>query len=119
MLSNFPKTKAEFDKIEPDLAKEIEKRLERELEPSVGAPDLDGYDKSDLWDDLPQVDSKTVMKVSGVVKQFLGIPLDPKIVKKGGYNSPLIHVVKELMNNLKQDYFKKINVNKHQETVAA
>ncbi len=120
MSNNFPKTKAEFDKIAPALAKDIEKRLVRELVPSNDAPDLDGSDESDLWVGLPHVDSKTVMKVSGVVKKYLGISLDPKIVKKGGYQTPPKDVALELMNNLKQDYFKKTKIlHLPQETVTA
>ena len=69
---------------------------------------------------LPQVDSKTMMKVSGVVKNYLGISLDPKIVKKGGYHLPLEHVVEDLMNSLRMDYFKKAKIiNTSEETVAA
>ena len=120
MSNNPPNNEAEFDEIAPSLALDIKKRLERELVPSDGAPNLDGSDKSDLWSDMPQVDSKTVMKVSGVVKNYLGIPLDPKIVKKGGYHLPLEQVVEELMNCLKIDYFKKAKtINISQETVTA
>ena len=39
----------------------------------------------DLWDDLPMVDSKAIVRSSPLFKQYLGVPLDIKLVRKGGY----------------------------------
>ena len=50
-------------------------------------PDLGGDPKSDLWSGLPEVDSKTVAKLSPVVKGLLGRRLNPKWIRKGGYPS--------------------------------
>lgn len=41
----------------------------------------------DLWDSMPTVDSKAIARSSPIFKRHLGIPLDPKLIRHGGYNS--------------------------------
>lgn len=41
----------------------------------------------DLWDNLPEIDSKTVARSSPIFKKHLGIPLNVKLIKSGGYDS--------------------------------
>ena|SRR5438093_374320 len=41
----------------------------------------------DLWDDMPVVDSKTVARTSPIFEKYLGIPLDVKLIRRGGYSS--------------------------------
>jgi hypothetical protein len=53
---------------------------------------------SDLWD-LPPVDSKTVCKLSPVVKSAIGHSIDPKWIRKGGYASvdaAISHVLSQI-----------------------
>jgi len=40
-----------------------------------------------LWDGMPTVDSKAVARTSPIFKKHLGIPLDVKLVRAGGYAS--------------------------------
>jgi hypothetical protein len=42
---------------------------------------------ADLWDDMPAVDSKTVARTSPIFERHLGIPLDVKLIRPGGYSS--------------------------------
>jgi len=42
---------------------------------------------ADLWDDMPVVDSKTVARTSPIFERHLGIPLDIKLIRPGGYRS--------------------------------
>src|SRR3954462_6721556 len=44
-------------------------------------------DELDLWDDMPTIDSKAVARTSPIFKKYLGIPLDPKLIRAGGYMS--------------------------------
>lgn len=41
----------------------------------------------DLWDDMPVVDSKAVARASPLFEQHLGLPLDVKLIRAGGYKS--------------------------------
>lgn len=41
----------------------------------------------DLWDDMPVVDSKAVARTSPLFEQHLGLPLDVKLIRAGGYKS--------------------------------
>lgn len=41
----------------------------------------------DLWDCMPVVDSKAVARTSHLFEKHLGIPLDVKLIEKGGYPS--------------------------------
>jgi hypothetical protein len=42
---------------------------------------------SDLWDDMPQVDSKAIARTSPIFEQHLGLPLDVSLIRPGGYTS--------------------------------
>jgi hypothetical protein len=64
-------------------------RKEREdwdilLEPS---PDELTDVESDLWDSLPVVDSKAIARSAPIFEAHLGIPLDVKLIRPGGYPS--------------------------------
>lgn len=41
----------------------------------------------DLWDWMPVVDSKAVARTSPIFERYLGIPLDVKLIRRGGYKS--------------------------------
>jgi len=42
---------------------------------------------SDLWDDMPTVDSKAIARSSPIFERHLGIPLDVRQIRRGGYDS--------------------------------
>lgn len=44
-------------------------------------------DDLDVWNDMPTVDSKAVARTSPIFKKYLGIPLDSKLIRAGGYKS--------------------------------
>lgn len=41
----------------------------------------------DLWDDMPKVDSKAIARTSPIFMRHLGVPLDVKLIRRGGYAS--------------------------------
>src|SRR4051794_24646694 len=49
----------------------------------------------DLWDGMPAVDSKVVARASRIFKQHLGIDLDLKLIRRGGYSD-----VEAMINHL-------------------
>lgn len=73
-------SKSEFQKLIPELRKQLKTALEQELKDCSGDP------STDLWD-LPTVDSKTVCKLSPVLQSAIGHSLDPSWIRKGGYES--------------------------------
>ena len=67
----------------------LRKRLTEELEKErteCALPELGKDPNTDLWLP-PNVDSKTVVKLSPTVKEFTGWRLDPRWIKKGGYST--------------------------------
>ena len=54
---------------------------------------------ADLWDTMPQLDSKAVARSSHIFEAELGIKLDVKLIKKGGYDdieSMIDHLVPKM-----------------------
>lgn len=78
-------TTDQFDALLPQLEHELKFELERELA-ACALPEIGGQPASGLWD-LPTVDSKTVCKLSPIVKRLLDRRLEPSWVRKGGYDS--------------------------------
>ena len=90
-------SQAKFESLVPALVARLTQGLEREQEDNALAPDL-GSDP--LWQ-TPKVDSKTVAKLSPVVKEITGHRLDPRWIRKGGY--PAIEMaVADIINKIKQ-----------------
>lgn len=42
---------------------------------------------SSLWGGMPAVDSKAVARLSPIFEKHFGVPLDPKLIRPGGYDS--------------------------------
>jgi hypothetical protein len=42
---------------------------------------------ADLWDDMPTVDSKAIARTSPIFERHLGVPLDVKLIRHGGYST--------------------------------
>ena len=40
-----------------------------------------------VWDGMPEIDSKAVVKASPIIREHTGADLDPKLIRKGGYAS--------------------------------
>jgi len=46
-----------------------------------------GGSASDLWGCMPVVDSKAVARTAPIFEKHLGIPLDVRLIRPGGYHS--------------------------------
>lgn len=86
-------TPAEFNAMLPTLRQRLTDALTKEQQ-DCALPDP----KTDLWD-LPPVDSKTVAKLSPVVKELFGRRLRPAWIRKGGYDS-VKSAVKDLLEQI-------------------
>lgn len=101
MAASKPTFSAEqFEKLLPELKGKLISALDKELS-DCALPELGGKAGSDLWD-LPTVDSKTVCKLSPIVQEELGRPLEPKWVRKGGYES-VESAIKDIIENMRKD----------------
>jgi hypothetical protein len=80
-------TKTEFDAIEQQLREALERwwadeKADLEADPPPEDPSTD-----QLWEGMPEIDSKSVVKASPVIRELIGAELDPKLIRKGGYTS--------------------------------
>lgn len=91
-------TPAEYAAREAEIKKTLTEALETELQ-DCAIPDLGSDIDSDLWD-LPVVDSKTVAKLSPVVKELIGRRLDPSWIRKGGYES-VTDAIEDLLEKIR------------------
>ena len=58
---------------------------------------------SDLWDTMPAVDSKAVARTAGIFKEWLGKPLDVRLIRQGGYDNVedvIRHLVPEMIDRI-------------------
>lgn len=79
-------TKSSFDEIASELTQSLGEWHEDEKN------DLDADLPADLtsdplFEDMPEIDSKSVVKASPIIRKLLGAELDPKLIRKGGYTS--------------------------------
>ncbi|MCA1811172.1 MAG: hypothetical protein LC623_04065 [Halobacteriales archaeon] len=51
---------------------------------------------ADLWDNMPEIDSKQALGSSHVFKSILGIDLDTRLLRPGGYRT-IQHMIDELV----------------------
>lgn len=87
---------AEFSELLPRLTERLTEDLQREQD-ECALPELK---KDPLWD-TPEVDSKTVAKMSPVVKEITGESLDPRWIQRGGYPS-IEAAVSHIISQIKQ-----------------
>jgi hypothetical protein len=69
-------------------------------------PATDGSaDENDLWEMMPEIDSKAVARTGPLFKEHLGIALDVRLIRHGGYANieDLIHDLVPKMTRLKHD----------------
>jgi hypothetical protein len=76
-------TQAEFDAIAPRLRDALKKWWEDEAQSFDAAV----AGTASVWDGMPEIDSKAVVKASPVIRTFTGSDLDPRMIKRGGYAS--------------------------------
>jgi hypothetical protein len=74
-----------FELLQAELYDVLLKKLEEEQAGDF-IPDGDDAANTDIFD-TPAVDSKTVVKLSGIVESMTGHTLKPDWIKKGGYSS--------------------------------
>jgi hypothetical protein len=90
-------TRKKFDAIEAELRAELKKWWEDESESFDAAV----AGTASVWDGMPEIDSKAVVKASPIIRKFTGADLDPKMIRKGGYSS-LDDLVNDLLPKLRE-----------------
>ncbi|MFG6412695.1 hypothetical protein ACG02S_02165 [Roseateles sp. DC23W] len=73
----------EFEQLRPTLRARLSQALEEEQSDDLAVPDLKD---NPMWE-TPEVDSKSVAKLSPLVKEITGSSLRPEWIQKGGYAS--------------------------------
>ena len=87
---------SDFLNLLPKLMGRLTEDLLREQE-DCALPDLN---KDPLWD-TPEVDSKTIAKLSPAVQELTGESLDPRWIKRGGYHT-VEEAVAHIISQIKQ-----------------
>jgi len=85
-----------FSELLPTLIDRLTKDLQREQQDCA----LPALGKDPLWD-TPEVDSKTVAKLSPAVKELTGESLDPRWIQRGGYHT-IAEAVGHIISQIKQ-----------------
>ena len=78
-------TKTEFDGISANLIADLFDWYS-DLKDNPDAP-LPNPSTAGAFENIPDIDSKSVVQISPITKKYLGINLDVKMIRKGGYNS--------------------------------
>lgn len=60
--------------------------------------------ETDLWDGLPEIDSKVVARTTPLFEEHLGVKLDVRMIKAGGYDS-----IDQLITDLVPRMIAKVN----------
>jgi hypothetical protein len=89
--TNSDLTPEQFDSLEPQITNALGRWWEEEAQTFDAAIAGTGS----VWEGLPEIDSKAVVKASPVIRRFLGIDLDPRLIRRGGYRS-----LEDLTNDL-------------------
>jgi hypothetical protein len=91
-------TKTEFDECAPNLISDMRHWYDdQKLNPD--APPLNAA-TAGAWSHLPDIDSKAVVKASPIINKYLGVKLDPHMIRKGGYDS-FDHLLGDLLPKLR------------------
>jgi acyl carrier protein len=92
-------SKAEFDATAQVFGEELASRLAEEVNPDEFSVVFEDQGAAtDLWE-LPEVPSKAVVKLSGMVEEHLGVKLPPKFIRPGGYRTvedAVAHIMEQL-----------------------
>jgi hypothetical protein len=76
-------TKRKFDAIEAQLRAALQEWWKEEAQSFDAAV----AGTAAVWEGMPEIDSKAVVKASPVIRKFMGADLDPKMIMQGGYAS--------------------------------
>lgn len=76
-------SQADFDELEASLREDLKKWWQQNLAGSTPPPSNPAT--AAVWGKVPAVDSKAVARASPVVRKHLGVGIDPKLIRKGGY----------------------------------
>jgi hypothetical protein len=76
-------SRAEFDTLKPALRADLKKWWKQNQAGSTPPPTNPAT--AAVWGKVPTVDSKTVARASPVVRKYLGVGINPKLIRKGGY----------------------------------
>jgi hypothetical protein len=99
MSNNTPTiTQNEFDACAPGFISDL-RRWYDEQKQNPAAPPPNPATRG-AWEFLPDIDSKAVVKASPIVRKLLGVKLDPRLIRKGGYDS-FDHLVTDLLPKLR------------------
>jgi hypothetical protein len=77
---------SEFDQRLSAIRSDLQTWYDDETTP-VTAPPPTTPATAPVWQGMPEIDSKAVVKASPVIRRHLGIDLDPSLIRKGGYAS--------------------------------
>ena len=89
---------SKFAELLPSLVGRLTSDLQREQEDCA----LPGLANDPFWA-TPEVDSKTVAKLSPAVKELTGKSLDPRWIQRGGYKTvedAVAHIVSQIKEHL-------------------
>jgi hypothetical protein len=90
-------SKKQFDAIEPQLVAALRKWWKDEAQSFDAAV----AGTAPVWEGMPEIDSKAVVKASPIVERFLGVELDPRLIRRGGYSS-FDDLAKDLSSKLRE-----------------
>lgn len=84
-LTTEPKspTQEEFD----SRTRELRRALRDWWDDEAQTFDCAVSETSSVWEGMPEIDSKAVVKASPIIRRFTGRDLDPRDIKRGGYSS--------------------------------
>ncbi len=98
-MANAKISKTEFDATAETFAQTLMARLAAEVNPDeFSVAHVDQGAATDLWE-LPDVPSKAVVTLSGLVQEHLGVKLPPEFIRSGGYQTveeAIAHVMEQL-----------------------
>jgi hypothetical protein len=66
--------------------------------------------EEDLWNDMPEIDSKAVARTTPLFKEHLGVRLDVRLIRHGGYRDledMVNDLVPKMVNKIKEKISKK------------
>ncbi len=76
-------SQADFDAFEPAIRADLKTWWQQNQAGSTPPPANPAT--AAVWGKVPAVDSKTVARASPVVRKHLGVGINPKLIRKGGY----------------------------------
>jgi hypothetical protein len=87
-------SQAKFDQLVPELIHHLGQGLQQEKDDCA----LSELSSDPFWE-TPEVDSKTVAKMSPIVKDLTGFRINPRWIRKGGYDSideAVVHIISKI-----------------------